>query len=107
MGGFLGAGSTIVTILLAVGLLVAFWFIAHAVALRFFVLFMGTMSALYSVWDIVRTFCLKLPFLSVGDWFTDDTLRMIRLTISFYEKSTSRMLLSLPNDTVDHPPAGV
>lgn len=44
---------TIVTILLAVGLLVAFWFIAHAEPLRFVVLFIGVMSSLYSVWDIV------------------------------------------------------
>ncbi|TKA77138.1 hypothetical protein B0A55_04096 [Friedmanniomyces simplex] len=43
---------TIVTILLAVGLLVGFWFIAHAEPLRFLVLFIGVMSSLYSVWDI-------------------------------------------------------
>lgn len=43
---------TILTILIAVGLLVAFWFIAHAEALRFMVLFIGVMSSLYSVWDI-------------------------------------------------------
>jgi Peptidase M50B-like len=63
---------TIVTIALAVGLLVGCWFIAHAEPLRFVVvsfchtsggpgksakatqLFIGVMSALYSVWDIVR-----------------------------------------------------
>lgn len=44
---------TISTILAAVGLLAACWFIAHAEALRFVVLFIGVMSALYSVWDIV------------------------------------------------------
>ena len=44
---------TILTILLAVGLLVACWFIVHAEALRFVVLFIGVMSSLYSVWDIV------------------------------------------------------
>lgn len=60
---------TIVTVLLAVGLLVACWFIAHGEALRWVVvstfplaseewvtnelqLFIGVMSALYSVWDI-------------------------------------------------------
>ncbi|KAK5702368.1 hypothetical protein LTR17_022365 [Elasticomyces elasticus] len=43
---------TILTILLAVGLLVGFWFIAHAEPLRFLVLFIGVMSSLYSVWDI-------------------------------------------------------
>jgi hypothetical protein len=62
---------TIGTVLLAVALLVACWFIAHGEALRFVVvscplgremdvyanwdmqLFIGVMSALYSVWDIV------------------------------------------------------
>lgn len=44
---------TIGTILAAVGLLVACWFIAHAEALRFVILFIGVMSSLYSVWDIV------------------------------------------------------
>ncbi|KAF6800338.1 hypothetical protein CMUS01_15552 [Colletotrichum musicola] len=43
---------TILTVLLAVGLLIAAWFISHAQALRFVVLFIGVMSALYSVWDI-------------------------------------------------------
>lgn len=43
---------TILTILTAVGILVAFWFIAQAQALRFYVLFIGVMSSLYSVWDI-------------------------------------------------------
>jgi hypothetical protein len=43
---------TILTILLAVGLLVGFWFIAHAEPLRFLVLFIGVMSSLYSIWDI-------------------------------------------------------
>jgi hypothetical protein len=52
---------TIVTILLAVGLIIAFWFIAHAEPLRFVVLFIGVMSSLYSVWDIVRG-CSPLPF---------------------------------------------
>jgi hypothetical protein len=45
---------TIITILLAVGLLVAAWFIKQGEALRFVVLFIGTMSSLYSAWDIVR-----------------------------------------------------
>ncbi|KAK5076350.1 hypothetical protein LTR64_006171 [Lithohypha guttulata] len=43
---------TILTILTAVGLLVAFWFVSNAEALRFMVLFIGVMSSLYSVWDI-------------------------------------------------------
>ncbi|EMR62145.1 hypothetical protein MGN70_006882 [Eutypa lata] len=50
---------TILTILLAVGLLVACWFIAHAIALRFVVLFIGVMSSLYSVWDICDDLILR------------------------------------------------
>ncbi|KKY21446.1 hypothetical protein UCRPC4_g03709 [Phaeomoniella chlamydospora] len=50
---------TIVTILLAVGLLVACWFIEHAEPLRFVVLFIGVMSALYSVWDICDDLILR------------------------------------------------
>ncbi|PVH80463.1 hypothetical protein DL98DRAFT_515352 [Cadophora sp. DSE1049] len=50
---------TIVTVLLAVGLLVACWFIKHAEPLRFVVLFIGVMSALYSVWDICDDLILR------------------------------------------------
>ncbi|KAJ5874902.1 uncharacterized protein N7529_003332 [Penicillium soppii] len=50
---------TIMTILLAVGLLVACWFIAHGEALRWVVLFIGVMSALYSVWDICDDLILR------------------------------------------------
>lgn len=50
---------TILTVLLAVGLMIACWFIAHGVALRFVVLFIGVMSALYSVWDICDDLILR------------------------------------------------
>ncbi|KAI1198317.1 peptidase M50B-like-domain-containing protein [Nemania serpens] len=50
---------TITTILLAVGLLVASWFIVHAEGLRFVVLFIGVMSSLYSVWDICDDLILR------------------------------------------------
>jgi hypothetical protein len=50
---------TILTVLLAVGLLVACWFIKHAEPLRFVVLFIGVMSALYSVWDICDDLILR------------------------------------------------
>lgn len=50
---------TIGTILLAVGLLIAFWFIKHGEALRFMVLFIGVMSSLYSVWDICDDLILR------------------------------------------------
>ncbi|QRC93755.1 hypothetical protein JI435_302870 [Parastagonospora nodorum SN15] len=50
---------TIVTILMAVGLLIAFWFIKHGEALRFMVLFIGVMSSLYSVWDICDDLVLR------------------------------------------------
>ncbi|PSR90336.1 peptidase M50B-like-domain-containing protein [Coniella lustricola] len=39
-------------ILLNTGLLVACWFIADSEALRYYVLFVGTLTATYSVWDI-------------------------------------------------------
>ena len=50
---------TILTILLAIGLLIACWFISHAQALRFVVLFIGVMSSLYSVWDICDDLILR------------------------------------------------
>lgn len=43
---------TIAVVLGAIGLIVAFWFIANAEPLRYLVLFIGTMSALYSLFDI-------------------------------------------------------
>ncbi|KAM7197988.1 Peptidase M50B-like domain containing protein [Rhypophila sp. PSN 637] len=50
---------TIGTILASVGLLVGCWFIAHAEALRFVILFIGVMSSLYSVWDICDDLILR------------------------------------------------
>ncbi|KAG9245035.1 peptidase M50B-like-domain-containing protein [Calycina marina] len=50
---------TILTVLGAVGLLVACWFIKHAEPLRFVVLFLGVMSALYSAWDICDDLILR------------------------------------------------
>ncbi|KAK1761011.1 peptidase M50B-like-domain-containing protein [Echria macrotheca] len=50
---------TILTILLAVGLLVGCWFIANAEALRYVILFIGVMSSLYSVWDICDDLILR------------------------------------------------
>jgi len=35
------------------GLIVAFWFIADSQALRFFILFIGVMSDLYVLWDVI------------------------------------------------------
>ena len=59
---------TIATVLLSVALLVACWFIKHAEPLRFVVLFIGVMSALYSVWDIVSFSTFPSHF---SDSFTD------------------------------------
>ena len=50
---------TIGTVLASVGLLIACWFIKHAEPLRFVVLFIGVMSALYSVWDICDDLILR------------------------------------------------
>lgn len=44
---------TWVLILGMVALIVAFWFIAGGVALRYLVLFIGVMSCMYALWDIV------------------------------------------------------
>ncbi|GAA5897664.1 M50 family metallopeptidase [Sporobolomyces salmoneus] len=54
---------TILTILFAVGVIVAFWFIAHGAALRFYILFVGVMSSLYSAFDI----CDDLIFRKVNE----------------------------------------
>ncbi|PWN28940.1 hypothetical protein BDZ90DRAFT_250187 [Jaminaea rosea] len=45
---------TLLVLFITAGILVAFWFIAHGVALQFFVLFVGVMSCLYSVWDVAE-----------------------------------------------------
>lgn len=89
---------TIITVLLAVGLLIACWFIAHAEALRFVVLFIGVMSALYSVWDIVSSPRSRLLVYS---------LTLHSATISFSAKSTPPTPTSLPRDTEALQRAGV
>lgn len=35
------------------GVTVMFWFVGGGVALRYFVLFVGVMSCMYALWDIV------------------------------------------------------
>ncbi|GAA5986123.1 hypothetical protein JCM10908_006419 [Rhodotorula pacifica] len=50
---------TIVTILIATGLIVAFFFIAHGQALRWYMLFLGVMSSLYSVYDILDDLIMR------------------------------------------------
>lgn len=40
-------------IFLVAGLIVLFWFVAGGVALRYLVLFIGVMSTMYALWDIV------------------------------------------------------
>ncbi|THH31883.1 hypothetical protein EUX98_g2327 [Antrodiella citrinella] len=35
------------------GLIILFWFVANSVALRFFVLFIGVMSCMYVLWDVI------------------------------------------------------
>ncbi|KAJ7445745.1 peptidase M50B-like-domain-containing protein [Mycena galericulata] len=44
---------TWVLILGMVGLILLFWFVADSVALRFFVLFVGVMSCMYVLWDVI------------------------------------------------------
>ncbi|KAE8213643.1 hypothetical protein CF319_g1324 [Tilletia indica] len=50
------ARKSIISWLLILGmaaLIVMFWFIADAIALRYLILFIGVMSCMYSVWDII------------------------------------------------------
>ncbi|GAA6015916.1 hypothetical protein JCM8202_005343 [Rhodotorula sphaerocarpa] len=54
---------SILTILFATGMIVAFFFIAHGQALRWYMLFLGVMSSLYSVYDI----CDDLIFRKVNE----------------------------------------
>ncbi|GAC72131.1 hypothetical protein PANT_6c00079 [Moesziomyces antarcticus T-34] len=54
---------TWVLILAMIGLFVLFWLVASSVALRYFVLFIGVMNCLYSVWDI----CDDLIFRKVNE----------------------------------------
>lgn len=44
---------TWVLILGMTGLVILFWFVADSVALRYFVLFVGVMSCMYALWDVV------------------------------------------------------
>jgi len=44
---------TWVLILGTVGIIILFWFVAESVALRFLILFIGVMSCLYVLWDII------------------------------------------------------
>ncbi|WFD36068.1 hypothetical protein MCUN1_002939 [Malassezia cuniculi] len=50
---------TWVLIICMAGLFVLFWFVADSVALRYFVLFIGVMNCLYSVWDIFDDLVLR------------------------------------------------
>ncbi|ORY23422.1 peptidase M50B-like-domain-containing protein [Naematelia encephala] len=42
-----------VTIAIMAGLVIVCWLVAHSVALRFLILFIGVMSCFYAIWDIV------------------------------------------------------
>ncbi|KZV83563.1 hypothetical protein EXIGLDRAFT_728215 [Exidia glandulosa HHB12029] len=44
---------TWILILGMAGLVILLWFVAESVALRFFILFMGVMSCMYVLWDII------------------------------------------------------
>lgn len=54
-----GDGRVWVLLLVMAGLIVAFWFIAHGVALQYLVLFIGVMSCMYSIWDIIDDLILR------------------------------------------------
>jgi len=43
------------------GLFLLFWFVAGGVALRYFVLFIGVMSCMYVVWDVIGQRLYNFP----------------------------------------------
>ncbi|KAL8283728.1 hypothetical protein RQP46_005523 [Phenoliferia psychrophenolica] len=65
--GFDTTASKVASFVLALCFLLTA-FIAHAEALRFYVLFLGTMSNLYSVWDIVDDLILRKDGGSSACW---------------------------------------
>jgi hypothetical protein len=52
-GGLDYFGSSWLLILGMAGLIILFWFVGGGIALRFFVLFIGVMSCMYVVWDVI------------------------------------------------------
>lgn len=44
------------------GVIVLFWFVAGGVALRYLVLFIGVMSCMYCLWDIIGKFPFPYAF---------------------------------------------
>jgi len=89
---------TIITILMAVGLLVGCWFIKHAEPLKYVVLFIGVMSSLYSVWDIVSPPLYPLSLFQ-------ELMKGSVMTLS-YGKSTSPTRAFSRRDTVVQASAG-
>lgn len=53
--------SSWVLILGMSGVIVLFWFVGGSIALRYFVLFIGVMSCMYVVWDVIG----QIYFLSI------------------------------------------
>jgi hypothetical protein len=57
------------------GVTVLFWFVGGGIALRYFVLFVGVMSCMYALWDIVGALSLPIPSdARHAEYATDDTL---------------------------------
>ncbi|OJA21532.1 hypothetical protein AZE42_01791 [Rhizopogon vesiculosus] len=55
------------------GLIVLFWLVADSVALRFFVLFIGVMSDLYVLWDVIGKSMIKSSMFHANG-SSDDTI---------------------------------
>ncbi|KAK4052718.1 hypothetical protein OIV83_002005 [Microbotryomycetes sp. JL201] len=55
VGVFARAGSFLARLmtLLSIGLMIGLWWVEHAWALRFYVLFVGVMSSFYVLWDVL------------------------------------------------------
>ncbi|KZP16643.1 hypothetical protein FIBSPDRAFT_957884 [Athelia psychrophila] len=87
---------TILLTTIYVGLLIGFWFIDHASALRWYCLFVGVMNVLYAVWDVAddrffrkpntsdcTQFSLMFPRISMHVWALFWILFQIGMLIGF------------------------
>jgi len=65
---FFSPDSSWVLIVGMSGLFVLFWLVAGGVALRYFVLFIGVMSCMYVVWDVIGQWLYSCPMRSLNSW---------------------------------------
>ncbi|KAI7852048.1 peptidase M50B-like-domain-containing protein [Circinella umbellata] len=54
-----------------IGIMLILWFVAHGVGLKYFVLFLGVMSCLYCLWDILDDLVFRKAFESDASKFAE------------------------------------